>query len=99
MRMPALAQQLAGSNELLANLVAMWLSGARYVDKIQEGANPADLPIEELSKFELVINLKIAKALANHLQSAAIARRRGDRMELLFAAVHESGYGPSPTLL
>jgi putative ABC transport system substrate-binding protein len=46
-----------------ANLNEIWRRSAVFVDRILKGARPADLPIEQPAKFELVINLKAAKAL------------------------------------
>jgi putative ABC transport system substrate-binding protein len=79
-RLPTMYHQkefVVGSGGLMsygANFHELFRRAAGYVDKILKGAKPADLPVEQPTKFELVINLKTAKALGLGIPQSLLLR-------------------------
>jgi len=78
-RLPTMAQardyvEAGGLRSYAPNQDDLYRRGAIYLDKILRGAKPADLPVEQASKFELVINLKTAKALGLTIPQSLLQR-------------------------
>ena len=78
------------------DLIDQFRLAAGYTERILRGAKPADLPVQNPTKYELAINLKAAKALGLTVPniSLLVERRRGDRMSRLIAAAREGNSGP-----
>jgi putative ABC transport system substrate-binding protein len=77
-RLPTIGfREYADAGGLLAyavNFPAIWRRAAVFVDKILKGAKPGELPIEQATRFEFVVNLKTAKALGLTIPPAVLAR-------------------------
>ena len=70
-------REFAEAGGLLAygpSLAAGFRRAPTYVDRILKGAKPADLPIEQATRFELVVNLKTAKALGLTIPQSVLLR-------------------------
>ena len=57
-----------------ANLTELFHRSASYVDRILKGAKPADLPVEQPTKFEFIVNLKTAKQIGLPIPPHVLAR-------------------------
>jgi len=56
------------------DIIEVWRRAATYVDRILKGAKPAEMPIEQPTKFELVISLKTSKALGLTIPPSLLLR-------------------------
>jgi putative tryptophan/tyrosine transport system substrate-binding protein len=78
-RLPAIYEErlfveAGGLMSYAPNFSDLFRQAAAYVDKVLKGSNPAELPVEQPTRFELVINVKTARALGLNVPASLIAR-------------------------
>ena len=80
-------KELAEAGGLLAygvNRLELWRRAAYFVDRILKGAKPGDLPIERPTKFELVVNMKTAKALGIKIPNSILVQATKHKVRLRY---------------
>jgi len=70
----SLLKYYARTGELGPDFIDQYRAAAGYVDRILKGEKPADLPVQAPTKYELVVNLKTAKALGLTISASVLAR-------------------------
>ena len=78
-RLPAMYQtsewvEAGGLMSYAPNFADLWRRAADFVDKILKGAKPADIPVEQPTKFEFLVNLKSAKQIGLTIPPSVLAR-------------------------
>jgi putative ABC transport system substrate-binding protein len=78
-RLPAMSSvrdfvEEGGLMRYVPDLMELFRSAARYVDQILKGANPAELPVEQPTKFDLVVNMRTARAISLNIPQAILLR-------------------------
>jgi putative tryptophan/tyrosine transport system substrate-binding protein len=66
--------QAGGLMSYSADILDLYRRSAAYIDKILKGVNPAELPVEQASKYKLVINLNTSKTIGIEIPPTLLAR-------------------------